>query len=333
MEPIDPRTLLVDDQIFPAVAATQAFQRLKSIRFLGAIDYALVRSPNGAGGNVRYTRYQHSLGVARLAAAYSRMKNLSFSDRRLICLAALLHDIGHAPLSHSLEPAFRDAFNIEHHNATEDIIRGLEPIGSELHNLLKHHHICIDRVVDIIAGRDLGFDGFFAGPINFDTIEGILRCQAFVRPSLTIPNPEVVVAAAIRRVNDRDCNIVDEFWGYKDWVYRNVIGSRVGVLADYACQSAMRHHIANIGRSDYFGTEEQIFRKLPGLLNLLVSSSFERDVVRNLDVPIKFTQRRFYVDGKSDFSARDDNRRYRQKRCDGIIGLSSDVEWAKLEPK
>jgi HD superfamily phosphohydrolase len=97
------------DPLFAELVATPAFQRLKSIRFLGGIDYLLVRAPNGAKGNIRYTRYQHSLGVARLALLYCEERGLSFSERRMIWVAALLHDVGHAPLSHSLEPVFQEA--------------------------------------------------------------------------------------------------------------------------------------------------------------------------------------------------------------------------------
>jgi len=69
-EPKDVRVLAGGDPLLVELVATRAFQRLKSIRFLGGIDYLLVRAPNGAKGNIRYTRFQHSLGVARLALQY-----------------------------------------------------------------------------------------------------------------------------------------------------------------------------------------------------------------------------------------------------------------------
>jgi HD superfamily phosphohydrolase len=42
---------------------------------------------------------------------------------------ALLHDIGHLPISHSLEPVFLSVFGIDHHHASEDIFFGRVAIG------------------------------------------------------------------------------------------------------------------------------------------------------------------------------------------------------------
>jgi HD superfamily phosphohydrolase len=77
-DPVDVKGVTGGDPLFAELVATPAFQRLKSVRFLGGIDYLLVRSPNGIGRNIRYTRYQHSLGVARLALLYSEERALIF---------------------------------------------------------------------------------------------------------------------------------------------------------------------------------------------------------------------------------------------------------------
>ena len=61
--PVDLTKAVTEDPLFLQIASTAAFRRLREIRFLGGIDYLVVRSPNGQPGNVRYTRFQHSLGV------------------------------------------------------------------------------------------------------------------------------------------------------------------------------------------------------------------------------------------------------------------------------
>src|SRR5215510_599235 len=93
LEPVDLRQFSCDVSLLLDLIATQAFQRLRSIRFLGGIDYLLVKAPNGVRGNIRYTRHQHSLGVARLATLYCDSLFMSPSIRRLVCLAFLLHEI------------------------------------------------------------------------------------------------------------------------------------------------------------------------------------------------------------------------------------------------
>lgn len=163
--PVELNTL-VDDHLFLELVRTEAFQRLGSVRFLGGIDYLLVRNPNGAPGNVRYTRLQHSLGVARLALIYSSKFELPPIDKQLIVAAALLHDIGHAPLSHSIEPVFRERFAFDHHDASRAIIFGHVQIGRAVYKILRNHSVDIDRLVRLIAGKDPDYHAFFSGPLT-----------------------------------------------------------------------------------------------------------------------------------------------------------------------
>ena len=84
----------------------KAFQRLRAVQQLGFSQYAF---PSGSGN-----RFTHSLGACHLAgmafdSVFSKKEapRLSESKRRLfrktLRFAALLHDIGHGPLSHSSE--------------------------------------------------------------------------------------------------------------------------------------------------------------------------------------------------------------------------------------
>ena len=52
-----------------------------------------------------HTRFEHSLGVMHVAGRAAEQVGLSGPERRLVRLAALLHDIGHLPLSHAGEAA------------------------------------------------------------------------------------------------------------------------------------------------------------------------------------------------------------------------------------
>ena len=87
------------------------FQRLRSIRQLGFADQAF---PSGT-----HNRYTHSLGACHLAgqafdSIINKNKHLPLSldkkilFRKALRLAALLHDIGHGPLSHSSESLMPD---------------------------------------------------------------------------------------------------------------------------------------------------------------------------------------------------------------------------------
>jgi uncharacterized protein len=318
-DPVELGTL-AEDGLFAELIQSDAFQRLGAIRFLGGIDYLLVPTPNGTQGNIRYTRLQHSLGVARLALEYSSIFELPSADRRLIVAAALLHDIGHAPLSHSIEPVFRDCFAFDHHDATRDVIFGHVTIGRSIYKTLQNYAIDVDRLALLASGKDPSFHAFFSGPINFDTIEGILRTRTFGKVPGSFA-PDVVVNAAITRSSSAHQEIVDKFWFYKNQVYRHVINSSLGILADRICQAFARANLHKLEAADYFTTEDALFRKLPGLRRFLTSPNFATEVINHLPETIRYTARTFVVNRDADFFSRDDSARYLQFREPKILNV------------
>lgn len=51
-----------------------------------------------------HTRFEHALGVLGLTEKLSRLYGMDQHDRKLLGAFALLHDIGHGPFSHQIEP-------------------------------------------------------------------------------------------------------------------------------------------------------------------------------------------------------------------------------------
>ena len=80
---------------------TKEFQRLRHIRQLATCEFVFP--------NATHNRFSHSLGAYHLAnELVQSLQNfqpgiITESDAELVVLGALLHDIGHPPLSHSLE--------------------------------------------------------------------------------------------------------------------------------------------------------------------------------------------------------------------------------------
>lgn len=101
-DPIHGSLVFSDEEV--AVIDSSAYQRLRSIKQLGFMEFSFP----GATHN----RYLHSLGVCHLAGrVFDHIFPIqSFPDaetgrrlRQCTRLAALLHDIGHGPLSHTTE--------------------------------------------------------------------------------------------------------------------------------------------------------------------------------------------------------------------------------------
>ncbi|MEM2881880.1 MAG: HD domain-containing protein [Candidatus Bathyarchaeia archaeon] len=91
-------------------------QRLRRIRQLSGAEYVYPAA--------NHTRFEHSLGTMFLAGALAESLPVGLSEFEIqrMKLAALLHDVGHAPFSHLLEPVLMKYFNVNHETMTERII-------------------------------------------------------------------------------------------------------------------------------------------------------------------------------------------------------------------
>lgn len=327
-EPADLLDATDKDPLLMELIKTQAFQRLKDIRFLGAIDYRLIPWPNGKPGAIRYSRYEHSLGVMQLARLYCLRRDIRESERRLLCAAALLHDIGHPPLSHSVESVFKEKFGIDHHTASKDIICGRKPLGKNVFSILRRYGVDVEKLVAVVSGEVASFDGFFHGPINFDTIEGILRSYRYIRSTPSASSPDIVTDAAIKRENEKDKDIVDEFWKCKDLVYKKIINSENSVLYDFVCKIFLRKNLERIKYDSFFCTEAKLFQQLPGLKELLTSRLFKAEAIRMIDEPVCYVFRDYYIDREGDFFSRQDDVRYQHSRSKRILKLKMKIDSA-----
>lgn len=132
---------------------TPQFQRLRRIKQLG---FANLVYP---GAN--HTRFEHSLGVMHITKILA--DRLGFDDE--IVASALLHDIGHAPFSHSSERILEKYLNFRHENVKK-VIRG------ELKDVLNDLGFNISRISDYISGRK---PSIINGDIDTDRMDYLVR--------------------------------------------------------------------------------------------------------------------------------------------------------------
>lgn len=264
---LDAEEKVFADPFLAELAHSRPLQRLKNIGFLGALDY--IRQSNGADFyRRRHNRYDHSLGVAELALLYADIRGLSRYESRVLSAAGLLHDIGHGPLSHTLEPVFKANFGINHHTAGSAILEGTTALGDEIGEILAAYQVDRDEVVAMIEGTHPGPHAFlFASPINLDTIEGISRSRLFAAKATRPFNPKRLVAL-IAAEDDWPTKASDEFWRLKDSVYNLIIHHPHGLLFDGLAQAYMSVEIARFRPAYFLWNEEQLRLRQPDLFNI-----------------------------------------------------------------
>lgn len=134
------RYIHVRERLIWDLIGTSEFQRLRRIRQLGTTFLTF----HGA----EHSRFGHSLGVYEIARrVISIFKNRNDWDdsETLLCLcAALLHDVGHGPFSHS----FEKVFGTDHEQFTQSMILG----DTEIHRLLARVDDSFpEKVADVIG--------------------------------------------------------------------------------------------------------------------------------------------------------------------------------------
>lgn len=241
--------------------------RLQTVSFLGAIDYVISASPLDKDR----TRWDHTLGVAAIGIRFAKAAGLGEVERDELTAAALLHDVGHGPLSHSLEPYFKEHFGIDHHTIGRDIILGNERFGREIYDILTECGLDPTRIVKLIDGALHGerHNDAFSHPVNIDTIEGIHRSRHFIECDTSKCGMEDVLRAHF----DQEKDVFDEFWSEKCIVYERLINGSCGRIADSIAMNYGREF--HLDESDFLLGEPQFFRKHPILLEQFAS-------VRNL---------------------------------------------------
>lgn len=271
------------DDIVPAICETAAFQRLRGISFLGAVEKTPTYSKR------RHNRFDHSVGVALLAQHYAIKMDFSKKDRLNVVISALLHDIGHAPLSHSIEPLFFEKFALNHHLATSNILKGKIGLGKILSETLRKNSIDSDCLINLMSGADTSKLGrIFSSPINIDTMEAIWRGGSYFRKQFVYP---LSVLDAFIAGDFTSESVVDRFWDEKNTFYRLMIYSADGLAADHWARERVWKSSKKLVPDDFYLTEKSFLAKYTGD----ISDNTEATVV-NVKI------RRFEVDAKENIS-------------------------------
>jgi len=121
---------------------TLAVQRLRRIRQLAGAEYVYPAA--------NHTRFEHVLGAMYLAGvvADNLPVTLTSEEKQKIRLAALLHDVGHAPFSHLFEPMLLKFLHKNHEDISSWIIA-----HSELADVITAQGFVPEELSELAIGK------------------------------------------------------------------------------------------------------------------------------------------------------------------------------------
>jgi HD superfamily phosphohydrolase len=127
---------VIDISKYRGIIDTKQFQDLRGKKQLGLVEKIFP--------GATHTRFEHSAGTLYITQEITRHLGFNEDEARLLELLGLLHDIGHGPFSHQVEPL------LENGNGHEE--RGLEIVHSlkdEISNLVD-----FDRFVALFSKKN-----------------------------------------------------------------------------------------------------------------------------------------------------------------------------------
>ena len=146
---------------------TIAFQRLRRIKQLGAASLVF----HGAESS----RFTHSIGVFCIARKiYQRLieiKSSFYENRFVLYGAALLHDLGHGPLSHTSEVIF----DHNHEKWSQNLVKNYSPINSILK---KYDNELPKQICELFESKQLfsnPLKTLISSEIDCDRLDYLLR--------------------------------------------------------------------------------------------------------------------------------------------------------------
>ncbi len=161
----------VFDKLIWDLIQTKEVQRLRRIKQLGG-TYMIFHT-------AEHSRFSHSLGVYEMARKIIRALMycgtvLEEEERLLVLSAALLHDLGHGPFSHS----FESVFNVRHELFTERIIMEDTEVNQVLESYQKGFATKVRDVINKTYENPLVIN-IISSQLDADRLDYLLRDAYF----------------------------------------------------------------------------------------------------------------------------------------------------------
>jgi HD superfamily phosphohydrolase len=247
------------EAIVPRLLDTRELQRLRRIRSLGAASLAFP--------GAEHSRFAHAIGSAHVMKRYlQRVMQLSRDipardrigedERRVALAAALLHDLGHGPYSHTFEAVIPGALAHEEWTSrilldpdteVNAVLRTIDPAAPAMVERLIHGQHEIPHLARAVSGtfdvdrcdyllRDSHMTGVRYGLLDLDWLLGSLRLDP--RPGTS--------AAALTVDGEKGLTAVEGFFLGRLYMYRQVYLHKA-VRAAEAVLRALFRRLAVLG--------------------------------------------------------------------------------------
>jgi uncharacterized protein len=214
-----------------ALIDTVPFQRLRRIRQLGPAFLTF----HGAESS----RFTHSLGVLHLARrALSHLERLDpqlAEHRPVLYAAALLHDVGHGPLSHSGE----EMFGLRHETWSARLVRQHPDLRDRLDAAGPGMAESVAELLEHGRYRSRAIEALVSSQLDCDRLDYLLRDSYSTGTSYGRLDLERILAALTLApdgnlaLHPKGLLAVEHYLVVRDLMYRSVYNHRLNVVCNW----------------------------------------------------------------------------------------------------
>ncbi|MEE9440833.1 MAG: HD domain-containing protein [Candidatus Thermoplasmatota archaeon] len=269
-------------------------QRLYNIKQLG---FAHLVFPGA-----HHTRLEHSLGAYHIASQISETLNIEDDKRDVVACAALLHDIGHGPFSHTLESLLLEKFGVDHVDLTEELIFGEYEIfesnekdfiqSESVHQILSNNDIDKKEIINIIRGKTykkLYLSQILNSTIDVDQLDYLIRDAYYTGVSYGMIDIErllqtLVIHEDTLAIKRKGVGVVENILMARGLMYSSVYFHKTVRIAELMLSKAIEV-IPDLEPFEFFRlTDAEIVSSLKKM------GMFQQEIVTRLKYRILFKQ-------------------------------------------
>ena len=217
---------------------TDAFQRLRRIKQLGAASLLF----HGAESS----RFTHSIGVFCIARKiYKRLveSQLSFSKNKFVLYgAALLHDLGHGPLSHTSEAIF----DHDHEKWSQNLVENYSPINSILRKYDKELPKQIGELFESKKLFSKPLKTLISSEIDCDRLDYLLRDSYNTGTKYGLVDLERIISALTFSpdgniaIKPKGIIAIEHFLVLRNLMYRTIYNHRINEISTWILEKIIK---------------------------------------------------------------------------------------------
>ena len=217
---------------------TEAFQRLRRIKQLGSASLIF----HGAESS----RFTHSIGVFCVARKiFSKLIEIDpyFEKHKFVLFgAALLHDLGHGPLSHTSE----EIFGHNHENWSKSLINDYSPINSILK---KFGNDIPKKIGELFSSKNLishPMKTLISSEIDCDRLDYLLRDSYNTGTKYGLVDLERIISALTFSpdggiaIRPKGVIAIEHFLVLRNIMYRTIYNHRINEISSWILENLIK---------------------------------------------------------------------------------------------